>query len=420
MAPLALTWPHGLEDLLKAKARLWSRVANAVVGVMLAAVVVMFPAAWWKIALVGGGWLVFSSALALKSVSLVTVPSSSGEPEPPNRARQWIAMLGTLAFGAGVVTGSWHVAIMGIVFSSLVAVAMWQNLRARLPYLFDRWSEQPVPAPSLLHATVGIALLVECVAVFTGIAGALGGASSLWLARALGYGIAGLFGCVLMQSFLSGRGVDVNDILTWAGERRRIALREGLVVGACAGVGLAVLASFYLMALHWVPAARESLEEAAKFASSHALARPWIFVMAVFFAPVAGWVSDRYRKSQVVLWSSVAQVVLLLLCAGAFALEWFWTATALFFLLALQAAVLQPAKGGIVKEYVGERYIGMASGWVQMSAILAFVSGQWVGGKIFEHFYETGQPPDAGMAACWTVLVMALFSLLIPADLVHR
>lgn len=137
-----------------------------------------------------------------------------------------------------------------------------------------------------------------------------------------------------------------------------------------------------------------------------------LVVPLLFFAPVAGWVSDRYRKSQVVLWSSVAQVVLLLLCAGAFAMEWFWTATALFFLLALQAAVLQPAKGGIVKEYVGERYIGMASGWVQMSAILAFVSGQWVGGKIFEHFYETGQPPDAGMAACWTVLVMALFSVL--------
>ncbi|OYU72746.1 MAG: hypothetical protein CFE32_22865, partial [Alphaproteobacteria bacterium PA3] len=158
---LALTWPRGLEDLLKAKARLWSRVANAVVGVILAVAAVMFPAAWWKIALVGGGWLVFSRTLAMKAVSLVTVPSSSGEPEPPNRARQWVAMLGTLSFGTGVLIGSWHVAIVGIVFSSLVAVAMWQNLRARLPYLFDRWSEQPVPAPSLLHATVGIALLTQ-------------------------------------------------------------------------------------------------------------------------------------------------------------------------------------------------------------------------------------------------------------------
>lgn len=284
---LALTWPRGLEDLLKAKARLWSRVANVVVGVILAVTAVMFPAEWWKIALVGGGWLVFSSTLALKSVSLVTVPSSSGEPEPPNRARHWIAMVGTLAFGTGVVTGSWHVAIVGIVFSSLVAVAMWQNLRARLPYLFDRWSEQPVPAPSLLHATVGIALLSECIAVFMGIAGAVGGVSSLWWARALGYGITGFFGCVIMQSFLGGRGVSVSDIVSWAVGRRRFALPHGIVLGACAGAGLAVLAALYLIALRWVPAARESLDEAAKFAGTHAGAKPWIFLMAVVFAPLA-------------------------------------------------------------------------------------------------------------------------------------
>jgi hypothetical protein len=32
---LALTWPQGLQELLKAKARLWCRVANFVVGGML-------------------------------------------------------------------------------------------------------------------------------------------------------------------------------------------------------------------------------------------------------------------------------------------------------------------------------------------------------------------------------------------------
>ena len=30
---LALTWPRGLEDLLRAKARLWSRVAGAIVEI---------------------------------------------------------------------------------------------------------------------------------------------------------------------------------------------------------------------------------------------------------------------------------------------------------------------------------------------------------------------------------------------------
>ena len=156
--------------------------------------------------------------------------------------------------------------------------------------------------------------------------------------------------------------------------------------------------------------AKVFLDKAASDRYAH-IVSVLLVVPLLFFAPVAGWMADRYRKSAVVLWSSVAQVILLLLCAGAFALDWFWTATALFFLLALQAAVLQPAKGGIVKEYVGERYLGLASGLVQMSAIMAFVSGQWVGGKIFEHFYETGTPPDSGLAACWTVLAMAVGSL---------
>ena len=157
--------------------------------------------------------------------------------------------------------------------------------------------------------------------------------------------------------------------------------------------------------------AKVFLDKAASGRYAH-LVSMLLVVPLLFFAPVAGWLSDRFRKSQVVRWSSVAQLVLLLLIAVAFAADWFWVATALFFLLALQAAVLQPAKGGVVKEYVGERYIGMASGWVQMSAILAFVSGQWVGGRIFEHFYETGHPPDGGMAACWTILLMAAGSVL--------
>jgi membrane protease YdiL (CAAX protease family) len=284
---LALTWPRGLEDLLKAKARLWGRVANGAVGAVLTAAVIMYPAAWWKIALVGCGWLCFSSTLALKAVSLVTAPSSSGEAEPPNRARQWIAMIGTVAFGTGVVTESWHLAFIGIVYSSLVAVAMWQGLRARLPYLFDPWSEQPVPAPSLLHATVGIALLVEFTAVAIGVASAMGGPSSLWAARAIGYGVMGTIGCVVMQQFLSGRGVHLRDIVRWPGVAPRFKLPTGIAIAAGGGIGLGIVAIGYLSVLRFVPAARESLEQAAQFTAKHPDQKIWMLLLAVVFAPVA-------------------------------------------------------------------------------------------------------------------------------------
>src|SRR5205814_10196846 len=109
---------------------------------------VRFPRDIWQIGLVGLGWCIFGRSLAEKAVTLVTAPSSSGERQPVSRGRQWTAMLGTLAFGSGIMTRNWHLATIGVVFSSLTAAAMWQNLRARLPYLFDRWSEKLPPAPT--------------------------------------------------------------------------------------------------------------------------------------------------------------------------------------------------------------------------------------------------------------------------------
>lgn len=284
---LSLTWPRGLEDLLRAKARLWSRIANGVVGVILAIAALLFPSDWWKIALVGAGWLVFSRTLALKAVALVTVPSSSGEPEPPNRARHLIALIGTLAFGSGVMMQAWHVAIMGVVFSSLVAVAMWQGLRARLPYLFDPWSEKSVPAPTLLHATVGIALMGEVVGLATGLASALGNPATLWLMRALVYGVVGTIACLVMQSFLSERNVHWRDVVEWPAHGMRLPLGQGVTLGALLGGVTALGALGYSVALQWIPAAEEALRESAKFALQFEGQRFWFALLAVVFAPMA-------------------------------------------------------------------------------------------------------------------------------------
>lgn len=142
-----------------------------------------------------------------------------------------------------------------------------------------------------------------------------------------------------------------------------------------------------------------------------------LVVPLLFFAPVAGWLSDRFSKRQVVLWCSVSQVAVLTAIALTFWFGWFWVATGLFFLLALQAAVFQPAKGGIVKEYVGDKYLSIASGWAQMTAIMAFVAGQWVGGRVFEEFYDHGPSTGNGnLAACLTTLILAALAV-IPAVL---
>ena len=78
---IPLTWPRGLESLLKAKAWLWSMISSGIVALILLYTAFLFSAEIWKIALVGVGWFFFSRSMAEKSVTLVTVTSSSGEHE---------------------------------------------------------------------------------------------------------------------------------------------------------------------------------------------------------------------------------------------------------------------------------------------------------------------------------------------------
>src|SRR5262249_32598958 len=57
---ITLTWPRGLESLLKAKAFLWSLLASALVGAVMIYAMVKFPADAWKAALVAIGWCFFA------------------------------------------------------------------------------------------------------------------------------------------------------------------------------------------------------------------------------------------------------------------------------------------------------------------------------------------------------------------------
>lgn len=132
----------------------------------------------------------------------------------------------------------------------------------------------------------------------------------------------------------------------------------------------------------------------------------------LFCAPLAGWMADRFSKRRIMLWCSVIQVAALAAIGAAFLAGWFWTATALFFALALQAALFQPAKTGIVKEYAGARFLSAASGWAQMAAITALVAGQWAGGLAFEYFYHHGpRPGDGAVAAAIPVFLLAAAAL---------
>jgi hypothetical protein len=158
-----------------------------------------------------------------KTVTLVSVTSSSGEREQIPWTRQGAAQLGMLTFCIGVLTQQWHIAIMGIVYSYLTAAAMWQNFRARLPYLYDPWSETLPAPPTLMHAMIAISILVEGGAVLTGFVLVVAGRENIAVAQAISYAICAVIVSVGTRIFLSGRGVFAARHMALGASSRRSA-----------------------------------------------------------------------------------------------------------------------------------------------------------------------------------------------------
>ena len=299
---IALTWPRGLEELLKAKAWLWSLISTAIVGLVLIWTAVLFPADIGGIALVGVGWYIFSRSQADKAVTLVTITSSSGETERAPRSRQWAASLGMLTFALGLFNNQWQMAVMGIVYSHATAAAMWENFRARLPYLFDPWSEQPPPAPTLMHAMIAISILVEGAAVITTAAAAFFGHAYFAMAQVVIYALCAVLVAVGVARFLRGRGVANSDIWCWAtpgnprytsapwwcgdGSRgRRFAL--ALALGLLGGLVLGVFAILYEHLITLLPGMEEAMKVQQTLLDRFPDYQYSYAIIAVFFAPFA-------------------------------------------------------------------------------------------------------------------------------------
>jgi membrane protease YdiL (CAAX protease family) len=299
---IALTWPRGLESLLKAKAWLWSMISSGIVALVLCYAAYLFPGNIWQVVLVGIGWFFFGRSMAEKTVTLVTVTSSSGQPEKIPWGRRWAAQLGMLTFAIGVLTQQWPVAVRGIVYSYITAAAMWENFRARLPYLYDPWSERVPPPPTLMHAMISISILVEAGAVIFSAMVGIGGSESIALAQAMAYGICAVVVSVGVASFLSGRGVANRDVWRWppAGAPdpeadswwRRGMSAHGktlllLLVGAAGGLVLGLFAHGYVAILQHIPAAAELIRRSQEQLAKVSGMKISIAVMSVGFAPFA-------------------------------------------------------------------------------------------------------------------------------------
>ena len=82
----------------------------------------------------------------------------------------------------------------------------------------------------------------------------------------------------------------------------------------------------------------------------------------ILFAPLAGFLSDRFSKQRVFIWCQITQVIVFGLFVVVLWLRMPQLSLLLslvcFFLLSVQATIMSPAKMGIMKDLAGSRRLG--------------------------------------------------------------
>lgn len=140
----------------------------------------------------------------------------------------------------------------------------------------------------------------------------------------------------------------------------------------------------------------------------------------ILFAPTAGWLGDRFPKSSVVRWAAWMQLVVLGLMAFALFQRSLTLAVVAFFLLALQSALLSPAKTGILKEILGRKRLALGSGVMDGVTILSVLAGQILAGLVFDKgLAEVGDGWQSAFPPILLVFGGCLFAVVI-ARLVER
>lgn len=136
----------------------------------------------------------------------------------------------------------------------------------------------------------------------------------------------------------------------------------------------------------------------------------------VLFSPLAGWLSDCYSKTRILQHMVLLQVLVLCgMTAGLF-MENLHVAVGFFFIFCVQAMLFSPAKKGLVKDMVGTRHIGFASGILEISSMLALLVGQigalWLVYHLLSVWGEdAGWRAAAWPCACCAVAAVAVYAL---------
>lgn len=138
-----------------------------------------------------------------------------------------------------------------------------------------------------------------------------------------------------------------------------------------------------------------------------------LIIPFVLFAPVAGWVTDRFSKKKVIVTALLGQLFGLGILGLALYNQSLEFSLAGFFILSVQSAFFSPAKKGILKELIGTQRLAKAVGFMEMLAMVGILGGAFAGAVVFDQIVESRGGWTAAMFVCGFISLLAFFSWLI-------
>lgn len=287
---LTMGWPRSLEDTLRVKVRVLFGLVTVMVLVSLGVVAWIFPADTMALVGVAALWFALGLAVAEKAITNLQAPDSSGQMTPIQPGRFRPSNFGNTTLALAILTAQWPLAIVALVMNWVFAGALWQGFRVSLAYLFDPECAPEIRPPSVVTSVIAVVGLIELGALVS-VPFMLGlGKDGFVFAQAIGYAIAAVIVGGIVSNWNSNRGLYLGDTLVLDGGARLMA-PAGLLIGALAGLGLAVVAFGYqqLLAVLPIPALHDLLQRQSQVMVDHpAMLKAYAFA-AVGVAP---WIEE--------------------------------------------------------------------------------------------------------------------------------
>ena len=267
---LLYTFPRQIEAVLMDKAKLWGVVTLVYpLALFCAGLVVMSQTGWKFVTAAVTAFLgipIYSFiAVALGVFGSNPLEQQQNQKVKPEYVYLYMGLAGLYIYA--VVTPNWFQRVVFMVLSLLLAFALWQKARDRLPYLLDA----DVAPPARVSTSDGL-IAAMVFFVVQGVVVAIGGVSGATILVA--FSIAGAFTYSMMRYVYARTRTEGVPRIFGNGSRP--------LIGVAAGLAAAVFGVTYLFVMRGTPL----MEEAQNANNAYAQLGLWVLPLAIVAAPV--------------------------------------------------------------------------------------------------------------------------------------